>query len=1120
MPDLPNLQGSFTPPSQLDEFQVERPLGRGANGQVYLARDTVLDRPVALKFLSGRRLSRHARRRFLVEARAIARLKHPNVVTVYRFGEFRGRPYLVSEYVSGHTLARLIKPVPWQRALEIGAELAKGLAAAHEQGVLHRDIKPGNVMMSDASEVKLLDFGLAKLSGLLVEPDWAIHASSSGEEVVAVQPKDDAFQPTLEAKEAPKAITPSDELPSMTLPAQHVDKPAQDRPRRAEPTRAEPTQPSKHEPLLEPLTRAGTVLGTPAYMAPEAWQGRPATAAADVYSLGALLYELCTGKPPHYSSQVSEIEHGAIYKDIPPLSQVIPGIDGAFASIVDQCLRRNPTDRPQSGSEVRQALDTLLRPSLSSLMRKALRQYWPLVLLAGLLFIAGSASSSYFLAQRALRQQESPVLTTRKVVAVLGLAAEQNQQSNAWYATAMAELLSREMALGERVRVVATRSVQQMIHESQLREASLFDPGTLQVVRKRLEADVVIGGSYLFRSDNKRRLQLSVVAQDTLSGQILARSVVDGSDSEVFAMVAQAAQHIRQQLGVGDGMTVRRTGLRVANADTLQTYGEALRELRGFRLRNAGELLSRVVASDPDFSPAYEALATVWRELGYDVKSREVLKHAIEHTTGLQREERLLLEARYREALKDWDQAIATYQTLMRLFPDNPEYPLALGEVQRAAGKQKDALATLTQLQSEHAHAQLDPRIDAAIARALEDNGDFRAAHSRYQVAIEKSRASGALLLAARCLVSQAFVKKYQGEASTALPNLDEAQELFRRSGAQLDLADALTAKGWIYRDRGDARQAFAMFQDALSILIESGSGNGTAVHLSNFALLLLRSGDLPLASARAEASLVLAREVDYKEAAASAYLVLGWIARERGQINLVKQRITQAERIIRELDDDYLSAWLNCLLAESLVLAGELSDAKQKHELALALRSQVGSSGFVAESHIALANLALIDGRPADAIVHADKAVPLLQLDGQRDGEVWALAILSAAHAALSHKDEALGLAAKVMTLMEEIPYLSTRATVLCLLARTYGSLSLTQDMERVLDQVQHAIDDPRFAELTMRRFELRLARARLLHQLGRAAEATTALRLITQEAKQAGFLLASTEALQLLAR
>ena len=975
-------------------------------------------------------------------------------------------------------------------------------------------------MMSDASEVKLLDFGLAKLSGLLVEPDWAVQASSSGEQAVAPVPKDDALQPTMEADQGPKAVTPSDELPSVTLPAQHVEKKAKDKakPDKDTSTTAPPLQNRSNEPLLEPLTRAGTVLGTPAYMAPEAWQGLPATPAADVYSLGALLYELCTGKPPHYSSQVSEIEHGAIYEDIPSLSQVVTGIDSAFASIVDQCLRRNPADRPQSGTEVRQALDALIHPSLSSLWRKALRQHWMLVLLAGLLLIAGSASSSYFLAQRALRQQESPVLKVRKVVAVLGLAAEQESQSNAWYSTAMAELLSREMALGERVRVVATRSVQQMIHESQLREAMLFDPGTLQVVRKRLDADVVIGGSYLFRTADKRRLQLAVVAQDAVSGLVLARSVIDGSDSEVLSMVAHAAQHIRQQLGVGDGMTVRRTGLRVANADTLKTYGEALRELRGFRLRRAGELLTRVVTSDPDFSPAYEALATVWRELGYDVKSREVLKHAIEHTTGLQREERLLLEARYREAQKDWDQAFATYQTLMRLFPDNPEYPLALGEAQRSAGKQKEALATLMQLQREHAHAQLDPRIDAAIARALEDNGDFRAAHSRYQVAIEKSRASGALLLAARCLVSQAFVKKYLGEASAVLPNLEQAQELFRRSGAQLDLADALAAKGWMYRDQGAAQQAFAMFQDALSILIESGSGNGTAVHLSNFALLLLRTGDLPLATARAEASLVLAREVDYKEAAASAYLVLGWIARERGQLDLVKQRIAQAERIVRELDDDYLSAWLNCLVAESLIWEGELSDAKQKHELALALRSQVGSSGFVAESHIALGHLALLDQRPSDAIVHAEKAVPLLQSDGQIDGEVWALAILSAAHAALSHKEEALALATKVSSLSHGNPYLSTRSLVLCMLARTYASLSSTQDMERVLAQIQQALDDPRFSELTLRRFELRLARARLLLQLGQASEAHAALRILAQEAKQAGFLLTVTEAHQLL--
>ena len=150
-------------PIELDEYQLLRPLGRGAMGTVYLAHDTVLDREVAIKWIAMIEPSAEVRSRFLLEARAIARLQHPNVASVYRVGQIDGRPYLVCEYVRGQSLDHLPKPVPRERLLALAIGLTRGLDAAHRRGVLHRDIKPANAILADDGEVKLLDFGLAKL---------------------------------------------------------------------------------------------------------------------------------------------------------------------------------------------------------------------------------------------------------------------------------------------------------------------------------------------------------------------------------------------------------------------------------------------------------------------------------------------------------------------------------------------------------------------------------------------------------------------------------------------------------------------------------------------------------------------------------------------------------------------------------------------------------------------------------------------------------------------------------------------------------------------------------------------------------------------------------------------
>src|SRR6185503_3366005 len=161
-PDKPSPPVEASPPRQFDEYELVSPLGRGAMGRVYVGFDRALDRHVAIKFIGGL-IDPTARARFVTEARAVARLQHPQVVTIYRIGEAEGWPYIVSELVRGETLDKLERPVPWRRVVDIGLDLARGLAAAHKSGVLHRDLKPSNAILGEDGTTKLFDFGLAKL---------------------------------------------------------------------------------------------------------------------------------------------------------------------------------------------------------------------------------------------------------------------------------------------------------------------------------------------------------------------------------------------------------------------------------------------------------------------------------------------------------------------------------------------------------------------------------------------------------------------------------------------------------------------------------------------------------------------------------------------------------------------------------------------------------------------------------------------------------------------------------------------------------------------------------------------------------------------------------------------
>jgi serine/threonine-protein kinase len=248
-------------------YRIERPLGHGGMATVYLAHDEELHRPVAVKLLAESLAGDAAfRERFLREARLAARLSHPNVVGVYDAGETEeGRPYIVMEYVPGTTLDGL-GPLAPNQAVELAAQACRGLAHAHGAGLVHRDVKPQNLLLREDGTVKVADFGIAR----------AVEATA--------------------------------------------------------------------------LTQAGTVLGSAAYLSPEQALGEQVTAAADVYSLGAVLYELLTGRPPYEFESLADLATKQSVGQIVPVGELAPAVPQGVEDAVMRSLARNPAYRPASAA--------------------------------------------------------------------------------------------------------------------------------------------------------------------------------------------------------------------------------------------------------------------------------------------------------------------------------------------------------------------------------------------------------------------------------------------------------------------------------------------------------------------------------------------------------------------------------------------------------------------------------------------------------------------------------------------------------------------------------------------------------------------------------------------------
>ncbi len=1083
-------------------------------GEVYEAEDFELNERVALKTV---RLEvaedERAVSRFKYEIQLARKVTHPNVCRIFDLGYHRASGpgsmgvvdimFLTMELLEGNTLSDCLRnsgPMSVAEALPIIRQMAAGLAAAHEAGIIHRDFKSANVILvsrpadgigsgsGDLQRAVITDFGLARRS--VVAGDDASALSQTG--IVVGTPAYMAPE-QVEGKEA----TPATDIYALGLVMYEMTTGRLPFGRDSAPIVAlrrlteTPRSPRAYVHDLD-LRWERTILHC-LERQPEDRFSNPAEVVAALTGVG---YQFAGNRPPRRGLIATKL-----------------GIRGALIGLA--------------------------------------------VILLGLLGLG------YYLFTgrkvkpvRPDRVQESAV-HVRPSVAVLGFRNLSGRAEFDWLSTALSEMFFTDLTAGGKLRTLPGEDVARMKRDLALGEAQDYARDTVKRIHRNLGADFLVLGAYVILGrEAGGRIRLDVRLQNASSGEIVDIVSQTGTEAKLFDLVSRAGTELRKILGAGE-MSEREAGNVRASlpADPAvdRLYAGGLTHLRVFEAQAARDELEKAVTAEPGFAPAHAALARAWQQLGYEENARQEAKKAFDLSPKLSREVQLSTAADYNALIGNWQKAVEAYRSLFDFFPDNLDYGLRLAEAQASAGQAHNAMDTVRAMRRLPGLERDDPRIDLAEAEGAHALSDFRRAQQLAAKAAAAGSTQGASLLVARAKLVEGQAWENQGDSAKAKTAFDDAQQAYAKAGDLGGVAEALNQSARLLERNGDAAQAEEMAKESFAAWRRIGNQAGMAMALNIRAGILERRGDVKGALAANQEALALRREINdrnavaaslnnlgnvyadqgdfvqarkmYEEAAdthrqtgdrRSLSLTLGNLAStllEQGDLQRAKVAYEESLKISREIGNKRNIAYALFGRGQILERQDDLAGARKDVEESLAIRNEIGEKSTAAESYMLLGEISLEQQRFPEAETESRQAVAEFEREKQDDTEGVALAVLARVLATQRKTAESVAAVDQATSLARKSGNRETGIAVQIVRARVLAASGGSGDLAEASRLLKDAFAESAKARMIEYQLESRLLLAEIAVRSEKAG-ATPQLALLERDARARGYLLIARKA------